>query len=372
MTLLTSHFSATGDARVFAGEVLAARLRLQDGNGQQVDTTGRTFRMTAYKSRTREELLAVGAEGGTGDIEFAFLGDDTEGLFAQDPLRIEIVEVLAGGVQVLVEGSLSVVRRASGSTGSASPPASDAPYTVIQMIQGSGVVTVSETGAPGLSAAQLLYATGTIDAPTADALDAYLQQVGADAVAAQVTLAQTARSQAQSAATQTGLDRVATGQDRTATAADRAQTGADRTATGQDRTATGQDRTATAADRVQTGQDRTATAASATAAQAAATVAIDAQASTAYTLAAADQNAVVRLTNAAAVTLTIPTNATVPLAIGCFVEIHQAGAGVVTITPAAGVTVQARGGLSHTAGQYALAGLRKVATDTWVLTGDLA
>jgi hypothetical protein len=57
--------------------------------------------------------------------------------------------------------------------------------------------------------------------------------------------------------------------------------------------------------------------------------------------------------------------------IGTVIEVEQGGAGAVTIAPGAGVTVNSRGGDLTLAGQYAVAALKKVAADSWTLTGDL-
>lgn len=91
-----------------------------------------------------------------------------------------------------------------------------------------------------------------------------------------------------------------------------------------------------------------------------------------YTLALSDLGLVIEITDAAASALTIPTNASVAFPIGTVIEVLQYGAGQVTLTPAAGVTLDSFGGLVKTAGQYATVGLRKRATDGWVLSGALA
>lgn len=94
------------------------------------------------------------------------------------------------------------------------------------------------------------------------------------------------------------------------------------------------------------------------------------QTGTTYTLVLADAQKWISLSNASAITLTIPTNASVPFAIGTEIEGHQAGAGQVTIVGAGGVTVNATPGLK-TASQYGVFGLKKVATDSWVAYGRL-
>lgn len=99
---------------------------------------------------------------------------------------------------------------------------------------------------------------------------------------------------------------------------------------------------------------------------------INAQTGTAYTLVLGDADNVVELTNAAAITLTIPPNSSVAFPIGTAVELHQGGAGTVTVAPGSGVTLISRGSLDDLAGQHAVGAIRKVATDTWRLTGDLA
>lgn len=90
----------------------------------------------------------------------------------------------------------------------------------------------------------------------------------------------------------------------------------------------------------------------------------------AYTLALADESRVVVLDAAAAVTLTIPTNASVAFPVGALVEVFQAGAGQVTVTAAAGVVLRAVNG-TRTQARYATATLRKRAADEWVLSGEV-
>lgn len=98
---------------------------------------------------------------------------------------------------------------------------------------------------------------------------------------------------------------------------------------------------------------------------------VNTYAGTSQTFALVDQNAIVRFTNASAVTVTIPPESTTNFTIGCFIEVHQIGAGQVTFVAGSGVTLQSRGSVVKTSGQYAVAGLRKDAANTWVLAGDL-
>ena len=96
----------------------------------------------------------------------------------------------------------------------------------------------------------------------------------------------------------------------------------------------------------------------------------NAQTGTSYTLALTDVAKVVTLTNAAAITLTVPTNASVAFPIGTQILLYQGGAGAVTIAGDSGVDVRNQAGLEM-GGQYAVAGLLKLDTDEWVAFGNL-
>ena len=97
----------------------------------------------------------------------------------------------------------------------------------------------------------------------------------------------------------------------------------------------------------------------------------NAQTGTTYTLVAADKGKMVTLSNAAAITLSIPTNATTAFAIGTRIDILQLGAGQVTVSPT-GITLVSSGTKRKLTGQYSAASLWKQGTDTWYLIGDIA
>lgn len=98
---------------------------------------------------------------------------------------------------------------------------------------------------------------------------------------------------------------------------------------------------------------------------------INAQTGTAYTLVLADANGkLITLTNAGAITLTIPTNASVAFAIGTVILCSQDGVGQVTVA-GAGITFQATPGQKSRT-QYSGFSLIKKATDTWQILGDLS
>ena len=101
-------------------------------------------------------------------------------------------------------------------------------------------------------------------------------------------------------------------------------------------------------------------------------IALNAQTGTSYTTVLGDDGKLITLDNASAITLTIPPNGTVAYGIGTQLNIMQLGAGQVTITAGAGVTLRSNGSKLKTNGQYAVATCCKIASDTWVVIGNLA
>jgi hypothetical protein len=101
-------------------------------------------------------------------------------------------------------------------------------------------------------------------------------------------------------------------------------------------------------------------------------VAINAQTGTSYTAVLGDDGKLVTCDNGSAITFTVPPNSSVAFGIGTQINIMQLGAGQVTITAGAGVTFRSAGTKVKTNGQYSVATCVKIATDTWVLVGNLA
>jgi len=99
---------------------------------------------------------------------------------------------------------------------------------------------------------------------------------------------------------------------------------------------------------------------------------LNAQTGTSYTLVLTDVAKVITLSNAAAITLTVPANSSVAFPIGTQILLYQKGAGQVTITPDGGVTIRSSGSKLKTTDQYSVAGLLKEDTDTWIAFGNLA
>ncbi len=96
---------------------------------------------------------------------------------------------------------------------------------------------------------------------------------------------------------------------------------------------------------------------------------LNAQTGTTYTPVLADNGKLVTLSNASAITLTVPTNASVAYAVGAQINIQAIGAGQVTVAGDTGVTVNGTGTKLRV--QWSAATLVKVATDTWTLIGDI-
>ena len=93
--------------------------------------------------------------------------------------------------------------------------------------------------------------------------------------------------------------------------------------------------------------------------------------STSYTLVIGDAGYLKRCSNASAITITVPTNASVAFPIGTTIYFSQQGAGKVSVSPASSdVTIQSEGNLLGTAGQHAVIGLIKVNTNRWLLVGN--
>jgi hypothetical protein len=99
----------------------------------------------------------------------------------------------------------------------------------------------------------------------------------------------------------------------------------------------------------------------------------NAQTSTSYTVQLSDNGGVVTLSNASAVTVTVP--ATLPATFSCICV--QYGAGQVGFVAGSGAAQRQRSGNSHAAGQYApvtILGLTNVGGSAfeYVLSGDMA
>lgn len=84
-----------------------------------------------------------------------------------------------------------------------------------------------------------------------------------------------------------------------------------------------------------------------------------------YTFVADDSGKVTYFNSASAQTATIPPNSSVAYPVGTELPIVQWGAGVVTVAPGSGVTLEPSGDLALT--QHTMRVAHKKATDTWLL-----
>ena len=99
---------------------------------------------------------------------------------------------------------------------------------------------------------------------------------------------------------------------------------------------------------------------------------VNAQTGTSYTLVAGDVSKLVTLSNAAAITLTVPQDSDATIPVGSYVDLVQLGAGQVTVQAGSGATLRVSGLTAKARAQYARLGVQKIAANTWSLFGDLA
>ncbi|MGB5757955.1 MAG: hypothetical protein WBM50_13645 [Acidimicrobiales bacterium] len=93
---------------------------------------------------------------------------------------------------------------------------------------------------------------------------------------------------------------------------------------------------------------------------------------TTYTFVLGDANNLVKFSNAASVTATVPPNSSVAFPVGTQIDLAQRGAGAVTIAAGSGVTVNVNAADTRELdGQYSYATMVKVATNEWDLFGSL-
>jgi hypothetical protein len=95
-------------------------------------------------------------------------------------------------------------------------------------------------------------------------------------------------------------------------------------------------------------------------------------AATAVTLSTNDATNAFVFSSNSSITVTIPTNTDQPFLIGQTLIFFQNGTGVVTFSAASGVTLRSKSSYVKTAGQYSEARLIKIATNEWLLSGDLS
>ena len=90
-----------------------------------------------------------------------------------------------------------------------------------------------------------------------------------------------------------------------------------------------------------------------------------------YTLALTDQGKVLPFSTTSTGTITIPLNSSVAFPTGSVVNFIQTGTGPILMTGASGVTIQSENSKLKLKAQYAVAGVLKTDTNTWVAFGNL-
>lgn len=98
---------------------------------------------------------------------------------------------------------------------------------------------------------------------------------------------------------------------------------------------------------------------------------VNAQTGTTYTIVLSDEGKLVTLSNASAITLTLPQDSDVAIPVGGRVDFAQIGAGQVTFAAGTGATVNKTPGAKCRA-QYSAVSAIKYAANTWILVGDLS
>lgn len=82
-------------------------------------------------------------------------------------------------------------------------------------------------------------------------------------------------------------------------------------------------------------------------------------------------NRIVGVNSSGGITITIPADTTTNFDIGTNIVIYQKGTGQVTLSAAAGVTMLSNSSKFKLKGQYSSAALFKLASNSWLLGGDL-
>lgn len=105
------------------------------------------------------------------------------------------------------------------------------------------------------------------------------------------------------------------------------------------------------------------------------TESVNAQTGTTYTAVLTDAKQMVTLSNASAITVTLPPNSSVAYAAGSKIDFIQKGAGQVTFAQGAGVTIRSNGATATAPKlrvQYSAATAWYEGSDVWYIVGDIS
>lgn len=100
-------------------------------------------------------------------------------------------------------------------------------------------------------------------------------------------------------------------------------------------------------------------------------IGINAQTGTTYTPVLSDEGKLVTISNAGAITVTLPQNSALAFPIGGHFDVVGLGAGRITFTNGTGATVNGTPSLV-TRAQYSTVSALKISTNGWLVVGDLA
>lgn len=90
-----------------------------------------------------------------------------------------------------------------------------------------------------------------------------------------------------------------------------------------------------------------------------------------YTIALSDSGKTITVNSGSTVVITIPSNGSVPFAIGTRIDVVGFGSGTVEFGTSSGVTLNSKNSWKKLNSQYSGATLMKTDTNVWVLIGDL-
>jgi len=91
-----------------------------------------------------------------------------------------------------------------------------------------------------------------------------------------------------------------------------------------------------------------------------------------HTIELLDMGKILSMNVSTANTLTIPLDSAINFPVGSSIEIMQYGAGQTTITGTVGVVIRSKGSQKKVSARYGTVKIVKLATNEWLLTGDLA
>jgi hypothetical protein len=165
-----------------SGQPTTYKLRLKAADGTYQDLAGRSFSLALMSSRatlyayTATVATEDGASTATMTVPAAANTALLTGKGVAEDYRLSIGETVDGAYAEIMTGVHQV--RLGPDLDSAEDGGAEGEAVVYSLLADTGLIEITQQGAPGSSAAQLLYQAGLIDAPTAEAMDAYYRAAG--------------------------------------------------------------------------------------------------------------------------------------------------------------------------------------------------